>query len=149
MTPVDEADVRAALDGWRDELLDLTGANRLINLKPDAPGALEIAGPSPKSIVEALRKGDDCGFLGVDGEVGQLEPPPGAVLRTRLPEAALRPALHRLAGRSRQEFLDRGVPTLHLAVGLLHWQDETGPAYASPILLLPVELAGGRAATTR
>ena len=144
MTPVDEADVRAALDGWRDELLDLTGANRLINLKPDAPGALEIAGPSPKSIVEALRKGDDCGFLGVDGQAEQFEPRPGAVLRTRQPEATLRPALHRLAGQSRQEFLDRGVPTLHLAVGLLHWQDETGPAYASPILLLPVELTDGR-----
>ena len=39
MMPVDEADVRGALDGWRDELLDLTGANRLINLRPDAPGA--------------------------------------------------------------------------------------------------------------
>ena len=144
MTPVDDGDVRAALDGWRDELLDLTGANRLINLKPDAPGALEIAGPSPKSIVEALRQGDDCGFLGVDGEPDELEPRPALVLRTRLPEKTMRPALHRLAGRSRQEFLDRGVATLHLAVGLLHWQDKTGPAYASPILLLPVELAGDR-----
>ena len=143
MTPVDD-DVRAALDGWRDELLDLTGANRLINLRPDAPGALEIAGPSPKSIVEALRQGDDCGFAGAEGVPEELDPRPALGLRTRLPEEIMRPVLHRLEVRSREEFLDRGLATLHLAVGLLHWQDDTGPAYTSPILLVPVELAGHR-----
>jgi hypothetical protein len=143
MTPVDD-DVRAALDGWRDELLDLTGANRLINLRPDAPGALEIAGPSPKSIVEALRQGDDCGFAGAEGVPEELDPHPALSLRSRLPEELMRPVLHRLEIRAQQEVLDRGVATLHLAVGLLHWQDDTGPAYASPILLLPIDLDGHR-----
>jgi very-short-patch-repair endonuclease len=143
MTPVDD-DVRAALDGWRDELLDLSGANRLINLRPDAPGALEIAGPSPKSLVEALRQGDDCGFAGAEGVPEELDPRPALTLRTRVPEEIMRPVLHRLEVRAREEFLDRGVATLHLGIGLLHWQDETGPAHASPILLLPVELVGHR-----
>ena len=92
MTPVDD-DVRAALDGWRDELLDLTGANRLINLRPDSPGSLEIAGPSPKSIVEALRQGDDCGFAGAEGVPEHLDPRPALTLRTRVPEEIMRPVV--------------------------------------------------------
>jgi hypothetical protein len=137
-------DVRAVLDGWRDELLDLSGANRLINLGADPAAAVEIVGPSPKSIVEAFRQGDMCEFLGADREPVWVEPRPAVLLRTALPEDVVRPALRRLETRARREFLDRAVPVLHLAVGVLHWQDEDGHAYDSPILFLPVDLAGGR-----
>ncbi|WP_045744179.1 DUF3320 domain-containing protein [Actinoplanes rectilineatus] len=62
------------------------------------------------------------------------------VLRTDLPEDVLRPLLRRLRRHTRQEQTDRGVDVLHLAVGLLHWQDRDGAGHASPLTLLPVEL---------
>jgi very-short-patch-repair endonuclease len=126
--------VGAALEAWRDGLVDLTGADPLIDCGPGAPGTVEITGPSPKSIVRALQEGAGCGFLSAGAD------PAEHPLNTELTEEQLGSRLHQLYLRSSREFLDRGVTDLYLAIGVLHWSDDVGHSYASPILLLPVEI---------
>ena len=125
--------VGAALEAWRDGLVDLTGADPLIDCKPGAPGTVEITGPSPKSIVRALQDGG-CGFLSAGAD------PHEHPLSTDLTEDQLGATLHQLYQRSSNELRDRGVTDLYLAIGMLHWSDDVGHTYASPILLLPVEI---------
>ncbi|MDT4993705.1 MAG: hypothetical protein QOH97_3597, partial [Actinoplanes sp.] len=137
------ADVRAALQTWRDSLVNLTGSNRLINFKRSRTGMVEIIGPSAATILEGLRQGRTWKF---SGEAGADVPATGSrtsvgdVLHSSMAEKDLGAALHRLLKRSTQEYLDRGVSILYVATGMLHWRDEDGTPYASPMLLLPVEL---------
>nr|WP_296068655.1 DUF4011 domain-containing protein [uncultured Actinoplanes sp.] len=130
------AEVRAALDTWRSGLVDLTGANPLLNFPRVPGGAVEITGPSPKAIVKVLQEGGSYGFLG--DPAGEQRPT--GFLRTGLADEALGLLLHRLHRRSRQELLDRGVSPLYLGVGMLHWTDEDAVPYESPILLIPVDI---------
>ncbi|WP_328477428.1 DUF3320 domain-containing protein [Actinoplanes sp. NBC_00393] len=127
-------DARAALAAWRDGIADPGAANRLINLPRGGADLVEIVGPDPAGVLEALSQGRDC-TLGAGGK-GKQRP----ALRTELPDDVLHPLLRRLRRHAQQEQADRGVDVLHLAIGLLHWQDEDGTGYASPLLLVPVEL---------
>ncbi|MDY7085587.1 MAG: DUF4011 domain-containing protein [Actinomycetota bacterium] len=128
---------RAAVRAWRDGLVNLDAGNRLLNFRPATNGTLEIAGPAAPDIVSALRGDRDYGFLPQDAK-----PQPGRLFRTGLSAAALGAELRRLQRKSRQDFLDRGVAALHLALGMLHWRDEEDVPLTSPILLLPAELVG-------
>ncbi|MCM4077737.1 DUF4011 domain-containing protein [Paractinoplanes hotanensis] len=126
---------RAAVRAWRDGLVNLDAANRLLNHRPSAAGSLAITGPAVPEVVAALREGRPYGFLPAGAK-----PAPGSLFRTGLAAVPLGTTLRRLLRRSRQDFLDRGVVTLHLAVGALHWRGEEDTPYTSPVLLLPVEL---------
>ncbi|MEU4237595.1 DUF4011 domain-containing protein [Actinoplanes sp. NPDC026619] len=127
--------VRAALETWRSGLVDLTDANRLLNFGRTPSDAVEITGPSPKSILKVLQEDGAFGFPGDDGE-DESRP----ILRTPLAEHDLGAMLHRFYRRSRQEMIDRGVSSLYLAIGMLHWTDERNTLHQSPILLVPVEI---------
>src|SRR5689334_15715713 len=130
MTPeIPTEEVRAALRAWRDGLVNLDAGNRLIGFRRSETGTVEIAGPPPQVIVGALRAGGEHGFTGE-----------GEFFRTQMPAQALGAVLRRLMRKSRQDFLDRGVDALHLAIGMLHWRDEDDQPLASPLVLLPVEL---------
>ncbi|MCO8269958.1 DUF4011 domain-containing protein [Actinoplanes sp. TRM 88003] len=126
---------RAAVRAWRDGLVNLDAGNRLLNHRPSATGSLAITGPAAPELVAALGEGRAYGFLPAGAK-----PAPGCLFRTGLGAVPLGTTLRRLLRRSRQDLLDRGVATLHLAVGALHWRDEEEIPYASPVLLLPVEL---------
>jgi hypothetical protein len=130
-----DAEVRAALESWRSGLVDLTEANRLLNFGRTPSAAVEITGPSPKSIVKVLQ---DEGCFGFPS--GEPDDDNRSLLRTELPEEELGALLHLFYRRSRQEFLDRGVCSLYLALGMLHWTDDRNTPYQSPILLVPVEI---------
>ena len=161
------AEVRAALDTWRSGLVDLGGANPLLNFPRAAGAAVEITGPSPKAILKVLQEGGAHGFLGEASggsasgtgsgtgrasasgtgsgtgrasASGTGSGDPLRVLRTELPDDVLGSLLHRFYRRSRQELLDRGVSPLFLGVGMLHWADDDGTPYESPILLIPVDI---------
>src|SRR6476619_3345388 len=110
MTP--ENGTAAALRTWRDGLVNLDAGNRLIRHRPSVTGTVEIVGPPHQVIVGALRAG---GEHGVTGE--------GEFFRTAMAAQPLGNALRRLMRKSRQDFLDRGVDALHLAIGTLHWRD--------------------------
>src|SRR4029453_18185264 len=115
------AEVRAALDTWRSGLVDLTGANPLLNFARAAGNAVEITGPSPKAVVRVLQEGGTWSFLGeAPAEIGQT----AHLLRTDLPDEPLGGLLLRFYRRSRQELLDRGMSPLYLGVGMMHWTDD-------------------------
>ncbi|MFI5897701.1 DUF4011 domain-containing protein [Actinoplanes sp. NPDC051513] len=122
-------EVRAALRAWRDGLVNLDAGNRLIGFRRSQTGTVDIAGPPPQVIVGALRAGGEHGFTGE-----------GEFFRTAMAAQPLGTVLRRLMRKARQDFLDRGVDALHLAIGMLQWRDEDGTAFASPLLLVPVEL---------
>ncbi|XVV09056.1 DUF4011 domain-containing protein [Actinoplanes sp. CA-131856] len=126
---------RAALRAWRDGLVNLDAGNRLLNFKRSETGSIDVQGPPAGDVVRAIRDGREYGFLAFGAK-----PEPGGLFKTELTASALGGQLRRLLRRSRQDFLDRGVPVLHLAAGMLRWRDEEDVAFTSPILLLPVEL---------
>src|SRR3954451_17062544 len=119
----------AALRAWRNGLVNLDAGNRLINFRRTETGTVEIAGPPPQVIVGALKAGGAHGFAGE-----------GEFFRTKIAAQPLGSVLRRLMRKSRQDFLDRGVDALHLAIGMLRWRDEDESPFTSPLLLLPVEL---------
>ncbi|WP_436529610.1 DUF3320 domain-containing protein [Actinoplanes sp. HUAS TT8] len=122
-------DARAALAGWRDGIADPSAADRLIDLPRAGADLVEITGPGPEVVLDRLRQGRDWSFGGG-----------GDSLRTEPAADALQTLLRHLRRHSHQESLDRGEDVLHLATGLLHWQDAAGAAHASPVLLTPVDL---------
>jgi Protein of unknown function (DUF4011) len=129
-----DGEVRAALGTWRSGLVDLTDGNRLLNFGRTPSDAVTITGPSPKALLKVLQDEGAFGFPGADPDDSR------PVLRTDLPEAELGAILHRFYRRSRQQFLDRGVCSLYLAIGMLHWTDDRDTPYQSPVLLIPVEI---------
>ncbi len=120
----DRVDVRAALHAWRDSLVDLGDTNRLIDFPADHPDLVEIVGPEPAAVVAALHRRDDCGLVGTGADPERLAAG-GDVFRAEMPEAQLDATLRRMARRARQEYLDRGVSVLHLALGMLRWRAES------------------------
>ncbi|WP_250031223.1 DUF4011 domain-containing protein [Paractinoplanes maris] len=131
-------DARAALAIWRDGLINLGGGNRLINLDRSRPGIITVSEPAAAEIVDAVQRERTACFVPADAE----EAPAGRSLplHVTLEHKTMGPVLRRLLKRVRQEYLDRGVSILYLAVGLLHWTDEDGEGFVSPLLLLPVDL---------
>lgn len=159
--PTDEARrrvVRDALGQWRDGLVNLSRSNRLLNFRPRKTSAVEIVDGDSSVIVRELAAGQVFAFRGAavsldkadpdggDEPAPQTEPAPrSGRSRRRVLDAAtggreLSGALRNLLRRSHQEYLDRGLRILYLAVGSLEWTDETGAAHASPLILIPVEL---------
>ena len=132
-------DARAALAAWREGIVGTGGANRLINLPRGGSDLVEITGPDPAGVVEALRHGRDCALAGTGTGAGKGGSRKGE-LRIDLPDGVLQPLLRRLRRHARLEQADRGVDVLYVAIGLLHWQDGDGAGYASPLLLIPAEL---------
>src|SRR6202012_4690057 len=66
-----EAAVRQAIGKWRDSLVNLTGTNRLLNLKPSKTGMLVIARPEPAEVLAGVRNGRTHSFRAL-----QADPPP-------------------------------------------------------------------------
>ncbi|SNY41287.1 DUF4011 domain-containing protein [Paractinoplanes atraurantiacus] len=126
---------RAALRAWRDGLVNLDAGNRLLNFKRSETGTVDVQGPPAGDVVRAIRDGREYGFLAFGAK-----PEAGGLFKTELTASALGGQLRRLLRKSRQDFLDRGVPVLHLAAGMLRWRDEEDVVFTSPVLLLPVEL---------
>jgi hypothetical protein len=129
-----DGEVKAALEMWRSGLVDLTDGNRLLNFGRTPSDAVPITGPTPKRLLQVLQEDGAFGFPG--GDPGEQP----EVLRTELPEEELGALLHRFYRRSRQQMIDRGVCSLYLAIGMLHWTDDRNTPYQSPILLVPVEI---------
>src|SRR5215471_6888152 len=152
--------IRAAIRSWRDSLIDLTGASRLISFTPGAAGTIGLVRPSAGDVLSRLAAGGSYTFRSPEpgpaghttaaGGQGELVPgpggqPPGAapavnILDTDKNPGDLASALRALMRRSDQQYLDRGCWVLYLAFGSLTWADENQTRYTSPLLLVPVRL---------
>ncbi|WP_319462731.1 DUF3320 domain-containing protein [Micromonospora sp. RTP1Z1] len=137
-----------ALKVWRDSLVNLTGVNRLINFKHTKSGTIQITNPPGQEILDGLRGRRPWSFRGAHdddqpfhaGEDTPVALPSGSVLHSPKADKDLGPVLRSLMRKARQEYLDRGLSVLYLALGMLDWRETDGISLASPLLLIPVEL---------
>lgn len=138
----DEA--KAALKTWRDGLVGLTRANRLIKFNARRMSSVLIDSPGPDEVLERLESGVPQAFRGDlsldDDSSNALPPPSGQFLHSPRPDAELGRVLRTLLRKSQEEFLDRGLSVLYLAFGMLHWKDLDDTQMVSPVLLVPVSL---------
>jgi very-short-patch-repair endonuclease len=146
--------VRQVIRRWRDSLVNLTGTNRLLNLKPSKTSMLLIARPEPREVLARVRNGGGYGFRALQAEPrpesgtedegnGQddAKPPPSPYHLDvdRIPDDLGR-IVRGLYRRSTQAYLDQGLSVLYLAFGTLAWSDVDHAPYKSPLLLVPVRL---------
>ena len=145
--------LRIQIDVWRRELIDFSRRNRLLNLTTRTT-SVDLVEPSPEVITQLLAAGKTLRIHpewtdelvdadDVDAESDRfdraVELGPSEVRSALRNRPKLASSLRSLKRRSDQEFLDRGIRILYLAVGLLHWTDQS-ETWTSPILLIPLEL---------
>jgi hypothetical protein len=141
---VAQAEIQAALKTWRDGLVGLTRASRLIKFNAPRTSSVLIDAPGPDEVMVRLESGVPQAFrgdlnLGEDGTKA-LPPPSGYFFHSPRPDGELGPVLRTLLRKSQEEFLDRGLSVLYLAFGMLHWKDDDDTQMVSPVLLVPVSL---------
>jgi len=140
-----EDDVSAALTVWRNGLVNLTGVNRLINFRHSKTGTLQISAPPAQRILDGLQGTRSWGFVGTsdteDGPTKAQPALPASTLHGLRDDKDLGPVLRSLLRKSKQEFLDRGLSVLYIAVGMLEWRDVDDTKYSSPLVLIQVELS--------
>lgn len=138
-----QAGIQAGLKAWRDGLVGLTRANRLMKFTAPKTSSVLIQSPEPDVLLARVESGTPQAFRGDvslgDGSV-PAQPPSGPYLYSPRPDAELGPVLRNLMRKAQTEFLDRGLSVLYLAFGMLHWKDVDDTAMISPVLLVPVTL---------
>jgi very-short-patch-repair endonuclease len=155
------------MDAWRRELIDFSRRNRLLNLntrgtkidliEPDVADIVaNLTGTGSYKSETALRivplresenEEDlfDRSFESDDESFDKAkDSPTRPLLANEVRSATKDPArllshLRSLVRRADQEFLDKGIRILYLAVGTLTWI-EKGEDWAGPLLLFPIEL---------
>lgn len=156
---------QARMDGWAQRLLDLSKANRLLNVRGNAK-VVPILCPELAKLEDALAA--DSGFrvksyenfLDEDaGRAFQRLPPAAAIEQYRdtlvkslrecdlwsaLPKRETERRMKELYRAARVDLEESGVNTLFLAFGALEWREAGGAksssAYRAPILLMPVRI---------
>lgn len=147
----DRQRVLQQLEQFRQELLDFSRRNPLLNLKPQR-GRLFLDEPGATPILERLQESRRSSwqiFIPAEPDVEGATPPPRALRagEVRGDKPTRKEALSACAGlhrKAEQEFLDRGTWGLFLALGTLEWRDPADGAKAqpwrSPLVLVPVSL---------
>jgi very-short-patch-repair endonuclease len=106
----------ARLERWKLSLLDLSAANRLIDVK-DGKTTIPLPGADSLRIAAALADGDALTIEpGADGGAGDVHR-----LRTPLANAELARRLVAIRRTARTQLADGGVHTLWLGLGRLTW----------------------------
>src|SRR4030042_6535920 len=146
-------------------LIDLTRRNRLIYFVPKRSSSIQIAEPTPSEVFNRFvieEKSLKCFIPEEDDErdetaiqsnlpLGDLEEQPKSkgkrsrrsdeIICKTQETRVLRSVLRNLERRSRSDFEERGVRILHLAFGILEWQEvEQSELIRSPLLLVPAEI---------
>jgi Protein of unknown function (DUF4011) len=137
-----EGRIRSAISGWRVSLIDVTAGNRLLDFRPGGAGAVEVARPAARAVLARLAAGGVFAFRSLE-PWAKVRPPAPYLLDTSMGPGALDAALRVLMRRSERQYLEQGLPALHLAFGTLRWADRDGAGYASPLLLVPARLVDG------
>jgi very-short-patch-repair endonuclease len=123
---------QARLERWKLSLLDLTAANRLLDVK-DGQTTIPLPAVDPLAVSAALADG---AAFSID-VAGPSEP---GRLRAPLAAAELGRRLVAIRRAARAQRADGGVHTLWLGLGLLTWIDGEGEPRTAPLALWPVEL---------
>lgn len=154
---------------WRDQLIDLTKRNTLLNFKAPKTSSITISHPTASETVSLLLEGGSVRLthlrilvefesesevdpVDANGEKRQswqkLETLLPGILYADLSESDLRTRAGMIERRTTQEFLDRGLWTLYVAFGQLVWRDIDGESFRAPLLLIPVSVTASPERTT-
>jgi len=150
---------------WRDDLIDLSRRNRLLNSGSSRSAVIRILEPSIDEVLERLGDADkpesaahswrfhyppsadiekaDSALLDAlhaeDPEIGE-----GRAVDELLTDVSsalvLSKRLRTLERKAASEFTDRGLRVLYLGVGILRWRDSSDEWLESPIVMKPVTL---------
>ena len=153
-----------SLEGWKQSLLDLSSANRLLDAR-DSRTTIPLPDVDPVRLAFALAAGAAFAFVPAaganttsassqfDSSRHQMALPAPGFDSTRLvvplPAAELTRRLATIRRAARAQLADGGVHALQLALGLLTWCDAEGAAHSAPLWLLPVELERGTGGSVR
>ncbi len=145
------------IDRWADDLIDLTGRNRLLYFKHTRSRSLEFS-QEPDLVESRLDAGwrfylpeppaaEPDSLFEVESPP-EPEPPQDDQLCVSMQPERYRDdivrCLRNLKRQTRQLFLDRGLWLLHMGLGVLRWTDNDNIDVQSPLFLVPVELSQTR-----
>ncbi|HLU28943.1 MAG TPA: DUF4011 domain-containing protein [Glycomyces sp.] len=136
--------LRTVLAKWRDDLIDLTGRNRLLNFRHTRTATLAIRSPQAGPLLTELESGLRFAELPEDDAENEglttLDSTDGIVTQ-KTTKRALEAALRKLYRDSNQMFNDTGLWTLQLGVAFLKWREPGAEDFnLAPLLLVPVRL---------
>ncbi|MBW8486195.1 DUF3320 domain-containing protein [Actinomadura parmotrematis] len=135
------AQLRNVLGRWRDDLIDLTGRNRLLNFRPTRTATLEIRSPSADSLLADLDSGLRFAELPESDESPADLADADGIVTQKTTGASLSASLRKLYRDSNQVFNDTGLWTLQLGVAFLKWREPGAEGFnLAPLLLVPVRL---------
>ena len=131
------------LDEWRENLVALDGRQRLLYFKHTSSSSFEVVAPGPGAIAERLHRGGVTLFTRPPADDGASVVSTANSLEVGdKTDAELQRGLRRLDQVSQQTFVDKGLSTLYLGLGMLQWVDPAeDKTVVSPLVLLPVELS--------
>lgn len=162
--------IQNRIDEWKRKLVDLSRRNRLLHFRPTRGSTLRIVEPQPAEVFRRLGiqekswsiylppdADDENGSVDSGVRIGQLplKQTPAQSSRpeqyTRHPteiicqaqaSQSIKTALRNIYRRSRADFDEKGVRTLHISFGALKWKEtaQSDPV-VSPILVIPVEIS--------
>jgi hypothetical protein len=129
------------IDSWKEQLLDLTRRNTLVDFSETKTRSLPLAGVVPPRVAGYLREGALTIHRQPDDTEQRISLRGGEVLSTRPPDATAE-SLYRIGLNEKQFLRERGVETLYLVLGSLQWStpDEPDEPYTSPLFLSPVDI---------
>jgi hypothetical protein len=134
-------------DVWIRRLIDYSRANSLLFYRDLKVGTLDLTAET--EAVGRLLAGDK---LTVESLIsaGRYTGSPDPVVRTRIEAEArqkVRSALLAIQRKALSNLEEKGIGTLHLAIGMATWPaSDGGRPYNAPVLLLPARIeARGRA----
>lgn len=118
--------VRAAIETWKTQLIDLGGRNTLLFYRDQKLGTLDLTA-ADQDAIDALLTGKSVRSdrLFRDDAIG----------------ADVGKRLRRIHAKAREHYEERGIATLYLGCGLAGWKtDRTAAEPSAPVLLCPATL---------
>ena len=149
------------LQAARQNLLDLTGRNRLLNFRPSRRRSIQVIDEIPKEVFDILvlcertmqfkpseetvsevEEDDSAPMPWVDDATEPAEHHTDRHLQTALPKDELQKRLYYIHQQARSVFEEQGYSVLYLAMGFLEWTESASAEsrHRAPLLLIPVEL---------
>ena len=119
--------VKAAVDLWKSQLIDIGGRNNLLYYRDLTRGTLDLEQADPAAVRRLLEGKSSVALSRMFTDRADLE---AAVRRART-----------ISKKAREHFEERGIDTLSLACGMATWENTIGTATpAAPILLRGAQL---------
>ena len=153
--------IAAQLQAARQNLLDLTGHNRLLNFRPSKRRSIRVIDEMPKEVFDILVLSErTMQFKPSEKAASEFEEDASArmpwsdddtepaahhtdrLLQTELPRDELQKRLYYIHQQARSVFEEQGYSVLYLALGFLEWTESASAEsrHRAPLMLIPVEL---------